>query len=206
MNFYIFVFTLSGSGKSIMTLQGYVQECIYLFIIIFHYLFYVTCIMYIKHYLYIFLPILFLSLFLLLHRHASQLLALDFSPNGWHLASGGDDNTCIIHELRQQRTLYTIPAHRSLIKSLKYSPISGEILVTASFDSTLRIWNGRDFSPLATLKGHENKVSAVAIAENVQWMQQLRNNLYGNINNMTSSTSNIAIVSASFDRTVKIWG
>ena len=96
--------------------------------------------------------------------HSKQLLSLDFSPNGYHVASGSDDNTSIIWELRQQRALYTIPAHRALVKCVKFAPTSGEFLVTASYDGTIRAWSGRDFSPIVTLRGHENKVAAVDVA------------------------------------------
>lgn len=60
--------------------------------------------------------------------------------------------------------------------------MSGEYLVTCSYDGTLRTWNARDFAPLGVLKGHDGKVSCVDI-----------------------SADEGHIVSASFDRTFKVW-
>jgi len=144
--------------------------------------------------------------------HAKQLLALDFSPNGYHLASGSDDNTAIVWELRQQRALYTIPAHRALVKCVKYAPRAGEVLVTASYDGSIRAWSGRDFSPIVALRGHENKVAAVAIADGGRAAAQLLSRAAGGggggggNEEAGSVDAATAIVSASFDRTVKVWG
>jgi U4/U6 small nuclear ribonucleoprotein PRP4 len=119
----------------------------------------------------------------LLKGHTKQLLALDFSPNGVHVASGSDDNSSIVWELRQQRTLYTIPAHASLVSRVKFAPMSGEYLATASFDGTVRLWSGRDFSPLgAPLVGHDGKVTGMDIFPDEGHL-----------------------ITAAFDRTVKVW-
>ena len=66
--------------------------------------------------------------------------------------------------------------------SCRFAPTSGEFLVSSSFDGTIRAWCARDFSPLATLEGHEGKVSCVDVA-----------------------LSEDTLVSCGFDRTVKLW-
>lgn len=68
-----------------------------------------------------------------------QVLGVSFSPNGYHLATGGEDNTCRIWDLRKRRTLYTIPAHSNLISQVKFEPQEGYFLVTASYDMTAKV-------------------------------------------------------------------
>jgi WD40 repeat protein len=68
-----------------------------------------------------------------------QVYGVDFSPNGYHLATGSDDHTCRVWDLRKKQCLYIIPAHNSLISQVKYEPSEGYFLVTASFDNTARV-------------------------------------------------------------------
>lgn len=71
---------------------------------------------------------------------------------------------------------HTLPA------SCRFAPVSGEYLLTASFDSTVRAWSTRDWSPISTLAGHDGKITGVDIFPDER-----------------------RIVTASFDRTFKTW-
>lgn len=68
-----------------------------------------------------------------------QVLGVSFSPNGYHLATGGEDNTCRIWDLRKKKSLYIIPAHSNLISQVKFEPQEGYYLVTASYDMTAKV-------------------------------------------------------------------
>lgn len=70
---------------------------------------------------------------------AFQVLGISFSPNGYHLATGGEDNTCRIWDLRKRKSLYVIPAHSNLISQLKFEPQEGYFLVTGSYDTTVKV-------------------------------------------------------------------
>lgn len=69
-----------------------------------------------------------------------QILGISFSPNGYHLATGGEDNTCRIWDLRKRKSLYVIPAHSNLVSQVKYEPQDGYFLVTASYDMTAKVY------------------------------------------------------------------
>lgn len=71
-----------------------------------------------------------------------QVLGVSFSPNGYHLATGGEDNTCRIWDLRKRKSLYIIPAHSNLLSQVKFEQQEGYFLVTASYDMTakVRLW------------------------------------------------------------------
>lgn len=67
------------------------------------------------------LPALDLSLVrvMLCVRHTTeQVLAISFSPNGHHVATGSDDHTCRVWDLRTRKSMYTIPAHSKLISQV----------------------------------------------------------------------------------------
>ena len=68
-----------------------------------------------------------------------QVLSVNFSPNGYHLASGGEDSQCRIWDLRMRKSLYIIPAHANLVSQVKYEPQEGYFLATASYDMKVNV-------------------------------------------------------------------
>ena len=52
---------------------------------------------------------------------------VDFSPNGYHVATASEDNSAKVWDLRQRKNLYTIPAHNNLLTHVKYEKSEGEI-------------------------------------------------------------------------------
>src|ERR1700753_3105232 len=50
---------------------------------------------------------------MMLDDHVQPILGLDFSPNGYQLATGSGDDTIRIWDMRASKALYTIPAHKS---------------------------------------------------------------------------------------------
>lgn len=53
-----------------------------------------------------------------LEGHVKPVLALDFSPNGYHVVSGSEDHSARVWDLRKRQTLYTIPAHTSSVSQV----------------------------------------------------------------------------------------
>jgi len=118
----------------------------------------------------------------MLDGHLKNVLAIDFSPNGYHVATGSDDNTVNIWDLRKRRCVYTIPAHTNLISHLKFQGTTGDYIITSSYDNLAKIWAHPGWMPLKTLAGHEGKVMCVDISPDQQY-----------------------IATASYDRTFKLW-
>ncbi|CAM9575668.1 unnamed protein product [Ectocarpus sp. 6 AP-2014] len=114
--------------------------------------------------------------------HVKRITCMDFSPCAYEVASGSDDHTVRVWDIRKQRCCYTLPAHSALVADIRYSRTSGEVLVSASFDSTAKVWSTRDWSLLRTLSGHEGKVTGCDVSPDER-----------------------KIVTCSFDRTVKVW-
>ena len=117
-----------------------------------------------------------------LQGHSKQILALDFSVDGKTVATGSDDHTIRVWDLRKRAPLYTVPAHSALVSDISFSKVSGEILVSSSYDGAVRVWRTRDWKMLKELRGHDGKVMSVDI-----------------------SGEERHIATSGFDRTFKIW-
>jgi U4/U6 small nuclear ribonucleoprotein PRP4 len=87
-----------------------------------------------------------------------------------------------VWDLRRSRQMHLVPAHTKLISHLAFSPGAGEVLASASYDTTVRMWRARDAMPLHTLRGHDARVMAL------DW---------------TPDTGDL--VTGSWDRTIKLW-
>ncbi|QDZ18106.1 U4/U6 small nuclear ribonucleoprotein PRP4-like protein [Chloropicon primus] len=123
-----------------------------------------------------------------LRGHIQGILSADFSPNGHQIATGGEDHTCLVWDLRmgpnkmRQEHLYTIAAHQSLVSKVRYAPDHGAVLLTASYDRKVKLWDSKTFSLLSCLEGHENKVMGADIVPATR-----------------------SVVSVGYDRTIKVW-
>merc|ERR1711871_968627 len=101
----------------------------------------------------------------LLQGHVKGVIDIDFSPDGHTIATSSDDHTVRIWDLRKKDCVYTLPAHSRLISCCKFAPVSGEFLLTASYDKTCKLWSTRDWSLLAEMAGHEGFVMGAAITQ-----------------------------------------
>ena len=119
----------------------------------------------------------------------------------YQLATGSEDNSCKIWDLRQSKCIYTIPAHKNLISKVKFqSEIfflnfasffqyviffeedNGNHLITSSYDYTIKVWSHPSWTPLKDFQGHEQKIMGCDISNDNNW-----------------------IASCAFDKTFKLW-
>lgn len=114
--------------------------------------------------------------------HLKSIIGIDFAPNGYHIGTASEDNTCKIWDLRKRAPLYTIPAHKNLVSDIKFDKSGQYYLATASYDCTAKIWTNKTWQPLKTLSGHDGKVMCIDISPDSQY-----------------------IATTSYDRTFKIW-
>lgn len=80
---------------------------------------------------------------------------MSFSPNGYLVATGSEDNFCRIWDLRKKEMLYSIPAHKSLISHVKFEPQEGYYLVTSSYDTKAAVSFTYPLSKFVTFSLHQ---------------------------------------------------
>lgn len=64
---------------------------------------------------------------MVLDGHVKEILAMDFAPNGFQVATGAGDDTVRIWDLRQLKTQYIIPAHKSSVSDVRFFRSSTEM-------------------------------------------------------------------------------
>ncbi|TCB97303.1 TIR domain-containing protein [Micromonospora zingiberis] len=104
--------------------------------------------------------------------HGKWIHALDFSPDGKTLATGGDDGTVVLVDVTDPsspRQLGQPFTHHSgsMVSSLLFTP-DGNRLITASEDGTITAWDLTDMATPRRIgqqkRAHTSKVSAMAIS------------------------------------------
>lgn len=148
--------------------------------------------------------------------HVKHILTADFSPNGYHLATGmmqmlitlkssaSVDGSVRIWDLRRRKVVHIIPAHNSVVSTAKYQPRYGNYLVTASYDGKVRFWSNKNWGLIKTFNGHEDKISCLDISPvnpvNIKMEVEDDDDSF-----MAGYQAPVQLVTSSFDRSWKLW-
>ena len=120
---------------------------------------------------------------LVLSGHVKALLAADWAPCGTLAATGAGDNAARVWDIRAAgRCVATLPAHASLLSAVRFEPHAGAVLLTASYDATLKAWSGADWRLLRAVRATEGRVMAADVGARAE-----------------------LVATVAYDRTVKIW-
>ncbi|XP_004536310.1 F-box-like/WD repeat-containing protein ebi [Ceratitis capitata] len=122
--------------------------------------------------------------------HTNEVNAIKWCPQGHLLASCSDDMTLKIWSMKQDKCCHDLQAHSKEIYTIKWSPTgpgtqnpnTNLILASASFDSTVRLWDVDRGSCIHTLTKHTEPVYSVAFSPDGKYL-----------------------ASGSFDKCVHIW-
>lgn len=118
-----------------------------------------------------------------LQGHVKQILSLKFSSNCYQIATGSDDNTIKIWDIRKRACVYTIPAHNQAISDLFWEQGDSKFLLSCSYDGMFKLWNNKDWS---IVKAYSNLNDS-------------------RLTSISMTRDNKHIITSSVDRTVKKW-
>lgn len=155
-------------------------------------------------------------------HHGEAVRSIAISPNGNAIASGGNDKTVKIWDLKTGSLLRTLVGHHDSVISVSISP-DGQLLASGSGDNTIKVWRWEAGELVCTLKGHTAWVTTVAFSGDGKMLasgsadklvkiwdplgEKLLCNFFGHANAVRSvaiSPQGNILASGSNDNTVKI--
>jgi len=95
--------------------------------------------------------------------------SLAFSPDGEHVASGGNDFTVKIWDATTGQLIHSLTGHNHYVTDVAFSP-DGKRLASTSTDGTVRIWDVTTGRAIHTLNGYSSSVWNPVFSSDGTWL------------------------------------
>ncbi|KAF5201398.1 F-box-like/WD repeat-containing protein TBL1XR1 [Thalictrum thalictroides] len=110
--------------------------------------------------------------------HQGEVNAIKWDPTGSLLASCSDDGTAKIWNIKEDKYVHDLREHVKEIYTIRWSPTGPGtsnpnqqlVLASASFDSTIKLWDVEAGRVLHTFCGHSEPVYSVAFSPNGEYL------------------------------------
>jgi WD40 repeat protein len=100
--------------------------------------------------------------FQVLNGHTGKVCSLSVTPDGQHLISCSNDETCILWDLNTGEALKILKGHTGKVKTVSITP-DGQRAISGSDDKTCILWNLNTGEAIQILTGHTKSVIVVSI-------------------------------------------
>ncbi|KAL8160439.1 hypothetical protein V2J09_001976 [Rumex salicifolius] len=110
--------------------------------------------------------------------HQGEVNCVKWDPTGSLLASCSDDISAKIWSMKQDNFVHDLKEHSKEIYTIRWSPTGAGtsnpnqqlMLASASFDSTVKLWDVEHGKLLSSLNGHREPVYSIAFSPNGQYL------------------------------------
>lgn len=124
----------------------------------------------------------------ILHKHNGMVRCVAFTPDGRMLVTGGDDRKILFWDFTQRQVVNTLSLEDTAAHALAFSP-DGQILITGSYRK-IKVWCLSRSPGMTTVSGH--------------LIQEFTGHSHI-VRSLVITSNGKLLVSASRDKTIKIW-
>ncbi|CAI5720484.1 unnamed protein product [Hyaloperonospora brassicae] len=98
--------------------------------------------------------------------HDTPVLAMGFDPSGTLLATGGSDRSVKVFDVDKGFCTHSFRGHAGIVTLVQFHPDAARcLLVSASDDATVRVWDLYTQEQVACIQEHMSPVTSVAFSE-----------------------------------------
>jgi len=95
--------------------------------------------------------------------HSAEINCIAYSPDGAVLATGSDDRSVRVWDVRNGKELYCLLGHRQRVLSVAFSA-DGRMIASGAQDGTVKLWKADSGACIRTIRVSEARVTCVRFA------------------------------------------